>query len=141
MMEHGMTKLLWTEIDLDVIAQNMRIIRDLSKSKEVAAVVKADAYGHGSVALAKTLLENGATRFAVARLDEAIELRHHGITAPIFILGYTDPARASEAIAYNVDVCMYDYEEAKIFSAEAVKQNSKVAFHIAIDTGMERIGL
>ena len=140
MMEHGMTKLLWTEIDLDVIAQNMRIIRDLSKSKEVAAVVKADAYGHGSVALAKTLLENGATRFAVARLDEAIELRHHGITAPIFILGYTDPARASEAIAYNVDVCMYDYEEAKIFSAEAVKQNSKVAFHIAIDTGMERIG-
>lgn len=139
-MEHGMTKLLWTEIDLDVIAENMRIIRRLSRSKEIAAVVKADAYGHGSVALAQTLLENGANRFAVARLDEAIELRHHGITAPIFILGYTDPARADEAIAYNVDVCMYNYEEAKIFSEEAVKQNSTVSFHIAIDTGMERIG-
>ena len=82
-----MTKLLWTEIDLDVVAKNMQIIRQLSKSKEIAAVVKADAYGHGSVALAQTLLDNGADRFAVARLDEAIELRHHGITAPIFIPG------------------------------------------------------
>lgn len=135
-----MTKLLWTEIDLDVIAENMQIIRRLSQSKEIAAVVKADAYGHGSVALAQTLLDNGADRFAVARLDEAIELRHHGITAPIFILGYTDPKRADEAIAYNVDVCMYNYDEARIFSAEAVKQNSRAVFHIAIDTGMERIG-
>lgn len=139
-MEHGTTKLLWTEIDLDTIAENMRIIRKLSRSKEVAAVVKADAYGHGSVALAETLLKNGADRLAVARLDEAIELRRHGITAPIFILGYTDPVRACEAVAYNIDVCLYNYEEAEIFSGEAVRQNSKVSFHIAVDTGMERIG-
>ena len=56
------------------------------KSKEVAAVIKADAYGHGSVTLAKTLLENGADRLAVARLDEGLELRHQGIIAPIFYL-------------------------------------------------------
>ena len=70
-----MIRLLWTEIDLDVIAQNMQIIRKMAKSKEVAAVIKADAYGHGSVTLAKTLLENGADRLAVARLDEGLELR------------------------------------------------------------------
>ena len=66
-VESEMIRLLWTEIDLDVIAQNMQIIRKMAKSKEVAAVIKADAYGHGSVTLAKTLLENGADRLAVAR--------------------------------------------------------------------------
>lgn len=135
-----MIRLLWTEIDLDVIAQNMQIIRKMAKSKEVAAVIKADAYGHGSVTLAKTLLENGADRLAVARLDEGLELRHQGIIAPIFILGYTNPVRASEAIAYGIDVCIFDYEQARLFSEEAVKQQSEVVFHIAIDSGMQRIG-
>lgn len=135
-----MIRLLWTEIDLDVIAQNMKIIRKMAKSKEVAAVIKADAYGHGSVTLAKTLLENGADRLAVARLDEGLELRHQGIIAPIFILGYTNPVRASEAIAYGIDVCIFDYEQARLFSEEAVKQQSEVVFHIAIDSGMQRIG-
>ncbi|WP_296896840.1 alanine racemase [uncultured Megamonas sp.] len=135
-----MMRLLWTEIDLDVIAKNMQIIRKMAKSKEVAAVIKADAYGHGSVTLAKTLLDNGADRLAVARLDEALELRHQGIVAPIFILGYTNPIRANEAIAYNIDVCIFDYEQAKLFSEEAVKQQSEAVFHIAIDSGMQRIG-
>lgn len=135
-----MIRLLWTEIDLDVIAQNMQIIRKMAKSKEVAAVIKADAYGHGSVTLAKTLLNNGADRLAVARLDEGLELRHQGIIAPIFILGYTNPVRASEAIAYGIDVCIFDYEQALAFSQEAQKQQSEVVFHIAIDSGMNRIG-
>lgn len=135
-----MIRLLWTEIDLDIIAQNMRIIKQMAKSKEVAAVIKADAYGHGSVTLARTLLDNGADRLAVARLDEGLELRHQGIIAPIFILGYTNPVRASEAIAYGIDVCIFNYEQAKLFSEEAVKQQSEVVFHIAIDTGMHRIG-
>lgn len=135
-----MIRLLWTEIDLDIIAHNMQIIRKLAKSREIAAVIKADAYGHGSVTLAKTLLENGADRLAVARLDEGLELRHHGIIAPIFILGYTNPIRANEAIAYGIDVCIFDYEQAKLFSDEAVRQKSEVVFHIAIDSGMQRIG-
>ena len=135
-----MIRLLWTEIDLDIIAHNMQIIRKMAKSKEIAAVIKADAYGHGSVTLAKTLLDNGADRLAVARLDEGLELRHHGIIAPIFILGYTNPVRANEAIAYGIDVCIFDYEQAKLFSEEAVRQKSEVVFHIAIDSGMQRIG-
>lgn len=81
-----MIRLLWTEIDLDIIAQNMQIIRKMAKSKEVAAVIKADAYGHGSVTLAKTLLENGADRLAVARLDEGLELRPSGYYSTYFYL-------------------------------------------------------
>lgn len=131
---------LWAEIDLDVIAKNMQIIRKLAKSKEVAAVIKANAYGHGSVVLANVLLENGADRIAVARLDEALELRQHGIDAPIFILGYTNPARATEAIANDIHVCIYHYDDAVAFSKEAQKQHKQVHFNIAIDSGMERIG-
>ena len=136
----GMDKPLWAEVNLDTAAENMRIIRKMAKSKEVAAVVKADAYGHGAVTLAKVFLDNGADRFAVARLDEAIELRRSGITVPIFVLGHVDAQYAAQAIAYNVDVCMYSYEEAKLFSDEAVRQNTAVKFDIAIDSGMNRIG-
>ena len=131
---------LWAEVDLDIIAKNMQIIRKLAKSKEVAAVIKANAYGHGSVVLASVLLANGADRIAVARLDEALELRNHGINAPIFILGYTNPARADEVIAHDIHVCVYHYDDAKAFSAEAQKQHKQVYFNIAIDSGMERIG-
>lgn len=139
-VEYDKVKLLWTEIDLDQLACNMRIIRNLAQSPEIAAVIKADAYGHGSVAIADTLLQNGADRLAVARLDEAIELRHHGITAPIFVLGYTPPARAIEAIAYNVALCVYNLEDALEFNNEAIRQHNSIKIHIAIDTGMNRIG-
>ncbi len=134
------TNLLWCEVDLDTIAANMQIIRKLAKSKEVAGVIKADAYGHGAVEIAEVLLKNGADRLAVARLNEAVELRRHGITAPIFILGDIGADNAQTAIANDIQVCMYNYEEAKCFSAEAVREQKNVYFHIAIDSGMNRIG-
>ncbi len=134
------TNLLWCEVDLDTIAANMQIIRKLAKSKEVAGVIKADAYGHGAVEIAEVLLKNGADRLAVARLNEAVELRSHGITVPIFILGDIGADNAKTAIENDIQVCMYNYEEAKCFSAKAVEAQKKVYFNIAIDSGMNRIG-
>lgn len=131
----------WVEVDLDTLAQNMREIRRLTDKKaQVTAVVKADAYGHGSCAIAATLLNNGADRLAVAELDEAIELRQHGITAPILILGTVFAGQASAAIIYGIDIPIFDYETARAFSDEAVRQHRQVRLHIKIDTGMGRIG-
>jgi alanine racemase len=131
----------WAEINLDNIAHNIREIRRITnKSAEIMGVVKADAYGHGVMEVAKTLLGNGATRLAVSMLDEAIQLRRNGISAPILILGYTDPIRANEIIENDVTQSVYSHELAQALSDEAVKQGKKVKIHIKIDTGMSRIG-
>ena len=80
---------VWAEIDLDILANNMKNIKKLAGNKEVIAVVKADAYGHGALDIDPCLLENGASRLDVAMLSEAIELRNNNIIAPIIILVYT----------------------------------------------------
>jgi alanine racemase len=131
----------WAEINLDNIAHNMKEIRRITnKNAEVMGVVKADAYGHGVLEVAKTLLENGASRLAVSMLDEAIQLRRTGIDVPILILGYTDPIRAGEIIENDVTQSVYSHDLAQALSDEAVKQGRKVKIHIKIDTGMSRIG-
>ncbi|MHB8065239.1 MAG: alanine racemase [Ruminiclostridium sp.] len=131
----------WAEINLDNIAHNIREIRRITnKNVEIMGAVKADAYGHGVMEVAKTLLDNGATRLAVSMLDEAIQLRRNGISAPILILGYTDPVRANEIIENDVTQSVFSQELAQSLSEEAVKQSKKVKIHIKIDTGMSRIG-
>jgi len=132
---------VWVQIDLDAAAHNMQNIRNfIGPKKKIAAVVKANSYGHGSVEMAKTFLANGADCLAVACLDEAVELRQAGITAKTIILGHTDGRRAEELINYGVDAAVFHYDDAKKFSDEAVKLNRLVNLHIAIDTGMGRIG-
>nr|WP_269140290.1 alanine racemase [Pectinatus sottacetonis] len=129
------------EIDLDNLAQNMREIRRLTeKTAQITAVIKANAYGHGACETATILLENGADRLAVAELDEAIELRLHKITAPILVLGPVFPTQAKEAVLYGIDITIFDYNSAKAFSDEALKQHRNIRFHIKIDSGMGRIG-
>lgn len=131
----------WAEISLDNVAHNIREIRRITnKNAEVMGVVKADAYGHGVMEVAKTLLENGASRLAVSMLDEAIQLRRTGIEVPILILGYTDPIRAAEIIENDVTQSVFSHELAQALSDEAVRQGKKVKIHIKIDTGMSRIG-
>ena len=131
---------VWAEIDLDILANNMKNIKKLAGNKEVMAVVKADAYGHGALDVAPCLLENGASRLAVAMLTEAIELRNNNITAPIMILGYTPLYLGEELINYDIEQTIYDLDYAKELSALARSLNKKVKVHIAIDTGMGRIG-
>ncbi|KFX54966.1 alanine racemase [Clostridium botulinum] len=131
---------VWAEIDLDAIAYNMRNIKKLAQNKDVIAVVKADCYGHGALDVVPTLLENGASRLAVAVLTEAIELRNNNVTAPIMILGYTPEYLFEEVVNYDIEQTVYDLEYAKKLSHLAIKFNKKAKVHIAIDTGMGRIG-
>ncbi len=131
----------WAEINLDHIAHNIREIRRITnKNAEIMGVVKADGYGHGVMEVARTLLENGVTRLAVSMLDEAIQLRKHGISVPILVLGYTDPIRVNEIIENDVTQSVFSHELAEALSDEAVRQGRKVKIHIKIDTGMSRIG-
>lgn len=131
---------VWAEINLNNLESNIREIKRLTNSKEIIAIIKADAYGHGALEIAPTLLENGATRLGVAIITEAMELRRGGIKAPIMILGYTPLTFAKELINYDIEqtVCSYDYAET--LSKEAKKFNKYARIHIALDTGMGRIG-
>lgn len=131
---------VYAEIDLDAIAYNMRNIKSLVKDKEVIAVVKADCYGHGCLDVVPTLLENGASRLAVAVLTEGIELRNDNIKEPIMILGYTPIYLAEELIKYDLEQTVYDLNYAKELSKIALSLNKKAKIHLAIDTGMGRIG-
>lgn len=138
-----MEKLLrpvYAEINLDAIAYNIKNIKALAKGKEVIAVVKADCYGHGALDVVPTLLENGASRLAVAVLTEGIELRNNNITAPIMILGYTPLHLGEELIKYDIEQTIYDLDYAKELSNIAISLNKKAKIHIALDTGMGRIG-
>jgi alanine racemase len=130
----------WAEINLDNLAHNMREIRRISKSKDIIAVIKADAYGHGALDVAPVLIENGATRFAVAILSEAIELRNGGIKAPIMILGFTPIEQVEDVFQYDIEQTVYTLEHAKEISRKAVELNKKAKVHIKLDTGMGRIG-
>lgn len=131
---------VYAEIDLDAIAYNIKNIKKLVKDKEVIAVVKADCYGHGALDVVPTLLENGASRLAVAVLTEGIELRNDNIKAPIMILGYTPSYLNEELIKYDLEQTVYDLDYAKELSKTALSLNKKAKIHIAIDTGMGRIG-
>ncbi len=136
-----MDKRCWAEIDLDAIAHNMKEIRSITNpDAEIMAVVKADAYGHGFLEVSRTLLENGADRLSVATLDEAVQLREHGVDVPALILGAMSGAAAADLIRYDITPAVFTYELAKALSDEAKKQGKRAKIHIKVDTGMSRIG-
>jgi len=132
----------WVEIDLGAIAQNVRHIADQVGPKVgVLAVLKADAYGHGAVRVARTALNNGATWLGVACLGEALVLREAGIAAPILSLGYTPPWQARQAVLHDVTCTLYAEELATTLSRAAVDLGGVARAHIKVDTGMGRLGL
>ncbi|HYE83334.1 MAG TPA: alanine racemase [Clostridia bacterium] len=132
----------WAEVDLDALAHNIREVRRLAvKDALVTAVIKADGYGHGAKKIAQTLLDNGADRFAIAVLDEGIELRRAGFKVPILVLGFTDKERAEEIVSNELEQAVYSWELAEALSKEASRQGKTAKLHIKVDTGMGRIGL
>lgn len=136
-----MEKRTWAEVDLDAIAHNMREIRRITnENAQIMAVVKADAYGHGFMETAKTLLENGADRLAVAVLQEGKQLRSRGVDVPILILGASGPEDAEDIINFDITPNVFDYEFAKALSYTAEKKEKVTKVHIKLDTGMSRIG-
>lgn len=93
----------WAEIDMDALAHNYETLRKrIGENVKFLGVVKADAYGHGSVQVSRLLQESGADYLAVSSIDEAVELRHNGITMPVLILGHTPKEEVSELIKNNI---------------------------------------
>ncbi|TEU17031.1 MAG: alanine racemase [Anaerolineales bacterium] len=134
--------LTWAEVDLDAIAHNARGLKERAgKETELMAVVKANAYGHGAVPVAKTALENGASRLAVNRALEGVELRQAGITAPVLILGYSLPSEAETIVRSDLTPTVTTVEGALALSAMSVQQGKVTLIHVKVDTGMGRFGL
>ena len=128
-------------VDLNAIRHNLKQVRNkLHKGTKLMVIIKADAYGHGAVPIAKALDEEWIDAYGVAIIEEAIELRAAGITKPILILGYTPKEQYSLVVAYDVTQTVFQYEMAEALSAEAVRQGRPAKIHIKIDTGMSRIG-
>ncbi|MBQ9768003.1 MAG: alanine racemase [Lachnospiraceae bacterium] len=128
------------DINLDAIESNIREIKGKLKSGvKLAAVIKADAYGHGAVPVAKTVYET-ADWFAVSNIEEALELRSVGIDKPILTLGYTAPLQLAEAIENDITLTLCDRESAEEISTAAVALGKTAKVHIKVDTGMGRIG-
>ena len=134
----------WAEINLDNLRYNFTQIRDHVKAimpeAKVLGVVKADAYGHGAVQAATVLRDAGADFFAVATIGEGVELREAGFTLPILVLGYVGDADAALLAEYDIAAALCDTDTAKAFSAAAQAAEKPIRVHIALNTGMTRIG-
>lgn len=130
----------WAEIDLGALKHNFEYAKKRS-DRRVICVLKADAYGHGAVKCGQFLQRNGAEMFAVAALSEAVELRENGITIPILILGYTAPEYAETLSRLNIEQTVVDEAHAAALNCAAGRLGVKVMVHIALDTGMSRIGI
>lgn len=127
-------------INLDNIRHNVSAMKSLvDDNKKMLAVIKADAYGHGAVEVGRAL-DDMADYYAVAFLDEGIELRKAGIDKPILILGYTDPSDYMDLMRWDIRPAMYDVDEAQQLSDDAVSMGKRAKIHIKVDTGMGRIG-
>ena len=130
----------FVRIDLSAIRSNFDALKSIiAPETKTMAIVKANAYGHGSVRVAKEL-ESKADYFAVAALEEAMELRENGIKTPILILAYTSPSQYEELINNDITTTIYSLDEARMLSETAGKLGKKAVIHIAVDTGMGRIG-
>ncbi len=131
----------WLEIDLGAIADNTRRLKARAGGVPLMAVIKADAYGHGAVRVARTVLHNGADRLGVACLAEAAALRREGIDAPILVLGWTPGWQARDAVGLGVALTVYDHDTAVALDAAGRDLDRIVAVHVKVDTGLHRLGL
>ncbi len=139
---------VYAGIDLDAVAHNMQVMQDgLSGGARMIGVVKTDGYGHGAVPVARTI-DPYVAGYAVATIEEARNLQLHGIRKPILILGATHPSRSRELAEYCIRPAVFTMEQAEALSAavmelnrERGKDDGTAYIHLAVDTGMSRIGL
>ena len=131
----------WSEIDLDALLHNYRVLRKrIGEGCAFLGVVKADAYGHGAIKVSQTLENAGADYLAVSSMDEAEELRKNGISMPILILGHTPKEQVRKLIEYNITQAVTCEAKALEYSDEAVGLGKTLKIHIKVDTGMSRLG-
>lgn len=137
-MNYGRT---YAQVDLTAICHNIdAVLQKIPHGVKLLVVIKADAYGHGAVEVAKALRDR-CDFFGVASVAEGVELRNAGIDKPILVLGYADEHDFRDAVTYAIRPSIFTLQQAQALSDEAVRQGKIAAFHIAVDTGMSRIGL
>ena len=138
-MEYSLVK---AHINLDAISNNIQVLRNVMKNQtKFMAVVKADAYGHGDVRVAKKALQNGADALGVAHFEEAVKIRQAGITAPVLIFGYIYSGQVAFINELDLTITIYNYDMAKALSRAAYNLGIKINAHLKIDTGMGRVGM
>lgn len=130
----------WAEISLGTLEYNFKQISKAVKGAKVLCILKANAYGHGSVSVARRLRSAGANYFGVATVGEALDLRNAGIDTPILILGYIDEDDACLIAQYDITASLYDFETAEVLSRAAKTIGKNIKVHIKVDTGMTRLG-
>lgn len=130
------------EVDLSALERNYRLIRKaLAPSTQIVAVVKADAYGHGAVPVARRLRELGAAMLGVANVAEGVELREGGVKIPILLLGGFQPGEEREVLAYDLSPMLYRWDGMESLASEASRDGKRVKVHLKVDTGMGRLGV
>ena len=134
-------KRTWAEIDLDALARNYdRIRRHVGEETKLLGVIKADAYGHGAVPVARELETLGASYLAVSNIDECEEVRLGGVALPVLMLGFTPADQAERILELDMTQAVQSLDIAEAFSDAAVKCGKKMKVHIKLDTGMGRLG-
>jgi alanine racemase len=132
----------WVEIDLAAVAHNVRAVRQcVGPEPEIMAMVKADAYGHGAVQFSRAALASGASRLAVALVQEALELRQAGIRAPILVFGEPYRGEAETILEHGLTPVIYNTETAHTLSCLAMAVGKSLPVHVKVDTGMGRVGV
>ena len=131
----------WAEVDLDALAANLAAARRRVGDRRVLAVVKADAYGHGAVDVARALEQEGVETFGVAIPEEGIELRRAGIRAPILVLGGFAPPQADRLLDDGLVPAIFRQDQVESLGSAAARRGVRAAAHLKIDTGMGRLGV
>ena len=130
------------EIDLDALRFNLNQLRGMTDGKaDILAVVKANAYGHGAVEVAKELENAGASIFGIATTEEGIELRRSGLSSPILVLAGTYPDEFEKVIENRLSPVVFDLEIARAIDARGKKSGQQIPVHLKVDTGMNRLGI
>ena len=132
----------WVEVDLDVVAHNLKTIRGaLQGDAMIMAVVKADAYGHGMAEVAAVALESGVEWLGVTTLEEGMSLREAGFEAPVLLLGITEPEDAELVVKHNLVQTICTIDLAMALSEAAIANDTKAVVHMKVDTGLSRFGV
>jgi alanine racemase len=138
----GGSRAVWSEVDLEAIRENIRALRALVAPSEVLAVVKANGYGHGAAPVARAALDAGAAWLGVARVEEGVQLRGHGIDAPILLLSEAPVSAAEAVVTHSITPVVYTVPgvEALAKAVAAYGGRHRLSVHLKIDTGMHRVG-
>ena len=127
-------------VDYGILRENFKALQALRPQCHLAPVVKSDAYGHGLVKASQAFLAGGAERLAVFRVEEALELRQNGVQCPIWVLLGALPYEAELAVGHGFTLAVFDLAQAQALSETALKRGLVQDVHIAVDTGMGRLG-